>query len=223
MASIIKERYTLLDAWNRQEPREYAGIIIRAAKSAELGSVGHIIMLIYNGLDLEFQRDLTMPTLTTPLEQFLQEINDHKDIWWGLTSQTARLGRLSSNPYYQGYSRGLRNPYQTSTNYNRGQSRFNSYVSPAQERDNLYQSFTKNYAQRQQKDDSNPEQSIARQIKPPKPKLMITAGPANGFDSTARQPYPTNTPKAGNLFRASDSRPRQGQWNNRATRNRNWR
>lgn len=80
MAAIVKERYTLLDAWNRQEPREYAGMILQAAKLAELESVGHIIMLIYNGLDLKVQQDLAMPALTTPLEQFLQKLDKHKDI-----------------------------------------------------------------------------------------------------------------------------------------------
>ena len=87
MATIVQERYTISDARNRRKPREYAGVITQAAKSAELGSTGHIIMLIYNGLDLEFQRDLAMPSLTTPLEQFLQELEDHKDIWWGLASR----------------------------------------------------------------------------------------------------------------------------------------
>lgn len=54
MATIVCERYTKTDARNRKKPCEYAGVIIRAAKSVELGSAGHIIMLIYNELDLEF-------------------------------------------------------------------------------------------------------------------------------------------------------------------------
>ena len=71
IATIVRERYTLADARSKREPCEYAGVIIWAAKSAELGSAGHIVMMIYNGLELEFQRDLQMPALTIPLEQFL--------------------------------------------------------------------------------------------------------------------------------------------------------
>ena len=55
MATIVQEKYTTTDARNRRKPQEYAGIIIRAAKSAELEATAHIIMLIYNGLNLEFQ------------------------------------------------------------------------------------------------------------------------------------------------------------------------
>lgn len=54
MAAIVRERYTLTNAQNRRKPREYVGVIIRGAKSAELGSIGHIIMLIYNSLKLKF-------------------------------------------------------------------------------------------------------------------------------------------------------------------------
>ena len=54
MAAVVQERYTIADAFKKQELWEYAGVIIWAAKSAELGSTGHIIMLIYNELELEF-------------------------------------------------------------------------------------------------------------------------------------------------------------------------
>ena len=39
-----------------------------------------------------------MPSLATPYEQFLQELDNHKDIWWGLA---ARAGRTFNNPYIQ--------------------------------------------------------------------------------------------------------------------------
>ena len=91
MAAIVRERYTISDAQNRREPREYAAVIIRAAKSAKLGTTGHIIMLIYNGLNLEFQRGIAMSSLATPLETFLQDLDNHKDIWWGLAAQNGRL------------------------------------------------------------------------------------------------------------------------------------
>ena len=118
--------------------------------------------------------------------------------------------------------------------YNRGQSQFNNYVNLAQERGNTYQSFTKNYVSQQQREDSNPDQNATRQIEGPKPKLMITAGPANGSGSAAKQPYLIYTPKnkhlypiyrlkPANLFRADNGQLRQGQWSNCAGRNQNWR
>ena len=138
MATIVREKYTITDARNRREPREYAGVIIRVAKSAELGSASHIIMLIYNGLDLEFQRDLAMPLLSTSLEQFLQDLDNHKDIWWGLAGKSAR-------PYNMGpfHDRFGRNPYYSNVSYNRDQSRFNNYANLCTGREGPYQPLSK--------------------------------------------------------------------------------
>jgi hypothetical protein len=79
MVTIIRERYTMDDARRRREPREYASFIMRAARSAEPGEA-HQIMLIYNSLDLEFQRDVSMPGLTMKMQDFLQSLDDKKDI-----------------------------------------------------------------------------------------------------------------------------------------------
>ena len=79
MATIVKERYIITDARNRRKLHKYASIITYAAKSAKLKAAEHIIMLIYNRLDLEFQKDILMPSLTTPLEHFLQKLNNYKD------------------------------------------------------------------------------------------------------------------------------------------------
>ncbi len=80
MIIITRERFTLKDARRRREPRKYADVIMRATKSAELGSDDHIIMLIYNDLDLEFQRDIPLSELITNIHDFLQSLNDRKDI-----------------------------------------------------------------------------------------------------------------------------------------------
>lgn len=122
MATIVQKRYTIADARNKREPQEYAGIILRVAKSAKLGTAGHIIMLIYNGLELKFQRDIRMPSLDTLLEAFLKKLDDHKDILWGLVTQSNCLfGQPFNNLYYATPFSRSSNPY-----YNRGQSCFNN-------------------------------------------------------------------------------------------------
>ncbi len=80
MITITKKKYTMNDARKRRESREYANVIMRAAKSVELESKEHIIMLIYNDLDLKFQRDISMSPLSIKLAKFLQSLNDKKDI-----------------------------------------------------------------------------------------------------------------------------------------------
>lgn len=80
LTTIVRERYILNDARRRRESREYAEVIMRAARSIELDFSNHQILMIYNNLDLKFQRDIVMSSLTTSMQDFLQQLNDKKDI-----------------------------------------------------------------------------------------------------------------------------------------------
>ncbi len=68
------------NARKHRESREYADVIIRAEKFVELDSKRHLIMLIYNDLDLKFQRNISMFSLSIKLSNFLQSLDDKKDI-----------------------------------------------------------------------------------------------------------------------------------------------
>ncbi len=80
MTFLIKEKYILKNARRRRESRKYAEVILRAAKSAELISEISQIFLIYNGIDVKFQRDLFMSKSDTKLNNFLTELNDKKNV-----------------------------------------------------------------------------------------------------------------------------------------------
>jgi hypothetical protein len=106
MITIIRKKYTLKNARRRRESREYAEIIMRTAKSAELRFEAHQIMLMYNDLNLKFQRDILMSELITNIQNFLQSLDDKKNIWWELINRqftrfdTARI-KNSYNTYDQ--------------------------------------------------------------------------------------------------------------------------
>ncbi len=87
MIIITRKRYIMNDARRRRESREYANVIMRTARSAELESKTHQIMMIYNDLDLKFQRDISMLTLIIQIQNFLQHLDDKKDIWWNLVNR----------------------------------------------------------------------------------------------------------------------------------------
>lgn len=146
-------------------------------------------MLIYNGLDLQFQQDLAMPLLSTPLEGFLQELDNHKDIWWGLAALAARpTGKTFSNPYYAAAAPlNWGSYYNNSTRSYEGQSRFNNHAGQPNARESFYQTPFRGNLFQQPRDRTDLEQANAKQIEPPKPKLMITAGPANGSDLRSKQ------------------------------------
>jgi hypothetical protein len=54
MITIIRKRYIMNDARRRRKSREYVSVIMRTARSIELRSKSHQIMMIYNDLNLEF-------------------------------------------------------------------------------------------------------------------------------------------------------------------------
>jgi hypothetical protein len=84
ITSLIKEKYTMNDVRRRREFREYVDVILRAAKFADLISKINQIFLIYNEIDVKFQRDLFMFKVDIKLNNFLIELNDKKNVWWQL-------------------------------------------------------------------------------------------------------------------------------------------
>jgi hypothetical protein len=94
MTSLVKEKYTMKDVRRRRKSREYAEVILRAAKSAELTSKISQIFLIYNEIDVKFQRNLSMFKVDIKLNSFLTKLNDKKNVWWQLIER-----KRSENSY----------------------------------------------------------------------------------------------------------------------------
>ncbi len=113
MITIIKERYTMNDARRRRESREYASVIMRAARFAELESKSHQIMMIYNDLDLKFQRDILMSILITQIQNFLQHLDDKKNIWWDLASRNRDYNSTQIAKSWVNYSSKSNASYQS--------------------------------------------------------------------------------------------------------------
>ncbi len=97
-ANLLKERYTMADAGKNREPREYAQKIIRWAKSAEMSSAFNQLNIVYNGIDPELRRDMRKPTKDTTIDDYLQLLNDCKDIWWSLAGRSSGL-RNTDKPF----------------------------------------------------------------------------------------------------------------------------
>lgn len=79
MTTVVGAKYTLKDARRKREPMEYALTITRAAKATNM-PVFNQITLIYNGVDLEFRRDLSKSTKDATMNSCLQELEDYKEI-----------------------------------------------------------------------------------------------------------------------------------------------
>ncbi len=84
---IIKERYIMKDAWWNCKPCKYAQIILKAVKSTKLNFIFNQLSIIYNDIDLKFQKDLMISTFVIKINDFLHNMNNRKYIWWELAAK----------------------------------------------------------------------------------------------------------------------------------------
>ena len=68
------------DARRHRESCEYAQIILRAVKSTKLNFIFNQLSIIYNDIDLKFQRNLMISTLVIKINDFLCDMNNRKYI-----------------------------------------------------------------------------------------------------------------------------------------------
>jgi hypothetical protein len=159
MTSLIKEKYTLKNARRRREFKEYAEVILRAAKSAELISKINQIFLIYNEIDVEFQRDISMFKTNIKLNNFLMKLNDRKNVWWQLAER-----KRSENAYDFSINNQNQNSYEY-FRYDNSQAKHNNYQSDYQkfktDRDDSskYQQYNESQRYDQSYDESREYQS----------------------------------------------------------------
>jgi hypothetical protein len=80
MISFVKKKYIMKNVKRRRKLRKYVEVILQAAKSTELISKISQIFLIYNEIDVKFQRDISMLKADTKLDNFLTDLNDRKNV-----------------------------------------------------------------------------------------------------------------------------------------------
>ncbi len=80
MTSLMKKKYIMKNVKRRRESRKYVELILRATKFAELISKINQIFFIYNEIDVEFQRDISMLKAKIKLNSFLTKLNNKKNV-----------------------------------------------------------------------------------------------------------------------------------------------
>jgi hypothetical protein len=95
--NLLKERYTLTDAERNRESREYAQKVIRWIKSAKMISSFNQLNIVYNEIDAELRRDLKKSFRNTTIDDYLQLLNDCKNIWWALTKRNQEYAAYFTN------------------------------------------------------------------------------------------------------------------------------
>jgi hypothetical protein len=134
-------------------------VILRAAKFAELISKINQIFLIYNEIDVKFQRDIFMSKADIKLNSFFTNLDNHKNVWWQLIER-----KRSENAYYFSINNQNQNSYEY-FRYDNNQAEYSSYQSDYQkfrtDRDDSsrYQQYNKSQRYNQSYDESREYQS----------------------------------------------------------------
>ena len=148
---LMKEKYTFENAKNQRKFRKYASIILRAFKSTNL-AVSNQIAMIWNDMNVEFQRNIQRSNEDIILNDFLNALNEFKNIWW----QFARRRMLA----FKNFNYRL-NQYQYSKKrtdqYQQFEKKFYNISEHEKYRKNYFRSssisnFNANYNNRQQYD-----------------------------------------------------------------------
>ena len=78
LQNLLKERYTIRDAANRRESREYAQKILRTARNVKI-SVSNQLNQIYNNIDMKIRvDDLRRLKKDIILNSYLKKLNEFK-------------------------------------------------------------------------------------------------------------------------------------------------
>ena len=187
LSALLRERYTIQDASRKREPREYAQVIVKAAQNAEIGTLKDHVMIVWQNLDMEFQRDIPEPGHDVDLDAFLKSLDSRKYQWW---HHASRYGRTQPQPAsrrsdarYDGGNRGGYKDSQSLRPFQPLQGQFQNYRQQPYRSDNAY------YGNQQYR---NEPQNV-RQSSRPETKLQITA-PAGTSVSGSQRPEQINRP-----------------------------
>lgn len=72
---ILKSKYIMKDARSHREFKKYAQMMIQVVKSASLEIIQSQFLIIYNELNVKFQRNMFMFIFIIDLDTFLHELN----------------------------------------------------------------------------------------------------------------------------------------------------
>ena len=90
--ALLNERYTLRDATNRCELREYAQKILRLVKDVSLNNVKNQLNFIYNGIDNSLRKgDIKRSKKKATINGMLEDLDDCKHDWWDYGAKALRV------------------------------------------------------------------------------------------------------------------------------------
>ena len=134
LSTLMKKKYIFENVKNQRKFRKYAIIILRATKSINFEIFDQIAM-IWNDMNAEFQRNIQRLNENIVLNDFLNALDEFKNIWWQLTRR-----KMSAFKNFNYRSNQYQYSKERSDQYQQFEKEFKSY--------NTFESFEeyrKNY------------------------------------------------------------------------------
>ena len=111
---LEKIRYTVKDVRNRRDPADYVASIVVNGKNASIAPTEYSqVLLAYEHMDAELRQHLQLPKASATIDEFLEEIRHHKEMWFDLFANKGpessgrqetrrdrdKSGQYQSNPF----------------------------------------------------------------------------------------------------------------------------
>ena len=129
MAYLTSSTYSFNEVRNNIPPRVWIQEMLHFARAADMTHTINQLTIIWNRLHAHLRRDIPMPTASTTLGQFLQQIDEKTPIWIDLAAnrpqqiqQGQRYQQTSSQPSGQSYQQRQILPPSPSANHSSSSS-----------------------------------------------------------------------------------------------------
>ena len=234
---MYSEKFTMSDALNNADPRDFAQSIFRHARAAELGDAQLIVT--WNNLAPSFRNAIPQPTTNTSVHTFLEQLDAKRHIWHELAVEEDKTTRRVVNKAVS--KGGQSGQYTASRPGGFSKPPYSSVPFQRSDQQQPYQGYSNNYGGGGNYNNSNyqanrPQYPSQSQYSPrgslpaPRQPLQIAGGPANrsnsprpsyqsrpfqGQKSPAVRPYQNNFSNKGrNDFQQRSARVYHGNENN---------
>lgn len=105
LKSLQEAKYTMANAKEKKDPRQFVQEIVRHARAAQITSVYNQLSMAWQNLDWQFRLHIPEPTTQTTLQQFLDQLDMQADTWFEMAGSLQRTGAGQSYTRQRGQTR----------------------------------------------------------------------------------------------------------------------
>ena len=111
LKSLQQSRYTMANAKERKDPRQFVQEIVRYARAAQIDSIYNQLSMAWQNLDWQFRLHISVPTTSTTIQQFLNQLDEQADTLFEMADSVRQTNTgQQSNFRQRGQARFVQRP-----------------------------------------------------------------------------------------------------------------